>query len=87
MLIPEIEEFEKQHTLDVRVSGMPYIRTLNAQNIQDEILIFVLGALGITALIFFFFFRSFRATLSGSYNHQRFTLSPGLINILISDLN
>ena len=62
VLIPEIEEFEKQHTLDVRVSGMPYIRTLNAQNIQDEILIFVLGALGITALIFFFFFRSFRAT-------------------------
>ena len=62
VLIPEIEEFEKQQTLNVRVSGMPYIRTLNAQNIQDEILIFVLGALGITALIFFFFFRSFRAT-------------------------
>lgn len=41
---------------------MPYIRTLNAQNIQDEILLFVVGALGITALIFFFFFRSFRAT-------------------------
>ena len=41
---------------------MPYIRTLNAQNIQDEIMLFVGGALGITALIFFFFFRSFRAT-------------------------
>ncbi|EAR13891.1 probable integral membrane protein [Polaribacter irgensii 23-P] len=61
-LIPEIEKFEKENNLDVRVSGMPYIRTLNAQNIQDEILLFVLGALGITALIFFFFFRSFRAT-------------------------
>jgi predicted RND superfamily exporter protein len=62
VLIPEIDKFEKEHNLDVRVSGMPYIRTLNAQNIQDEILLFVLGALGITALIFFFFFRSFRAT-------------------------
>jgi len=41
---------------------MPYIRTLNAQNIQDEIALFVVGALGITAVIFFFFFRSFRAT-------------------------
>jgi predicted RND superfamily exporter protein len=61
-LIPTIEQFEKETGLDVRVSGMPYIRTLNAQNIQDEILLFVVGALGITALIFFFFFRSFRAT-------------------------
>jgi predicted RND superfamily exporter protein len=42
---------------------MPYIRTLNAQNIVDEIGLFVGAALGITSLIFFFFFRSFRATL------------------------
>ena len=61
-LIPIIEKFEKDNNLDVRVSGMPYIRTLNAQNIQDEIILFVVGALGITAVIFFFFFRSFRAT-------------------------
>ena len=61
-LIPTIEKFEKENNLDVRISGMPYIRTLNAQNIQDEIILFVGGALGITAVIFFFFFRSFRAT-------------------------
>ena len=61
-LIPIIDEFEKENDLDVRVSGMPYIRTLNAQNIQNEIGIFVLGALLITAVIFFFFFRSYRAT-------------------------
>tara|TARA_B100000795_G_scaffold269661_1_gene259827 strand:- start:6856 stop:9228 length:2373 start_codon:yes stop_codon:yes gene_type:complete len=61
-LIPTIEKFEKESNLDVRISGMPYIRTLNAQNIQDEIILFVGGALGITAVIFFFFFRSFRAT-------------------------
>ena len=62
ILIPIIEKFEKDTHLDVRVSGMPYIRTLNAQNIQDEIGTFVGGALIITALIFFFFFRSYRAT-------------------------
>ena len=62
VLIPTIKKFEKNHSLKVRVSGMPYIRTLNSQNIQDEILLFVVGALLITAIIFFFFFRSYRAT-------------------------
>lgn len=61
-LNPLIEKFEKDHNMDVRVSGMPYIRTMNAQNIIDEIGLFVALALGVTALIFFFFFRSIRAT-------------------------
>lgn len=62
-LIPLIEEFEEETGLNVRSSGMPYIRTLNAQNIIDEIGIFVGAALLITSLLFFFFFRSYRATL------------------------
>jgi len=61
-LIPIIDSFEKKTGMDVRVSGMPYIRTINSQNIVDEIQLFVGGALLITAIIFFFFFRSFRAT-------------------------
>jgi len=61
-LIPAIEKFENESGLDVHVSGMPYIRSLNSQNILDEIGIFVFLALAVTALIFFFFFRSFRAT-------------------------
>ncbi len=62
ILNPAIEQFEKENNIDIRVSGMPYIRTMNAQNIIDEIGLFVVLALGVTALIFFFFFRSFRAT-------------------------
>ncbi len=62
-LDPLIAEFEENHGIDVRVSGMPYIRTLNAQNIVDEIGLFILAALLVTSLIFFFFFRSLRATL------------------------
>ena len=58
----KIDDFETNNNLDVRVSGMPYIRTLNAQNIVDEIGLFIGLALGVTSLIFFFFFRSFRAT-------------------------
>ena len=57
-----MERFEKETGLDVRVSGMPYIRTMNAQNIIDEIGIFVGLALFITSLIFWLFFRSYRAT-------------------------
>ena len=57
-----VENFENETNLDVRVSGMPYIRTMNSQNIIDEIGKFILAALGVTSLIFFFFFRSYRAT-------------------------
>ena len=61
--IPLIEEFEKVTNLDVKISGMPYIRTMNAQNIMDEIGKFVVIAIIVTIFIFFFFFRSYRATL------------------------
>ncbi|MDX1767634.1 MAG: MMPL family transporter [Arenibacter troitsensis] len=58
-----VKNFEKETGLGVRISGMPYIRTMNSQNIIDEIGKFILAALGVTSLIFFFFFRSFRATI------------------------
>jgi len=48
--------------MNVRASGMPYVRTLNSQNIIDEIEIFILAAILITSLIFYLFFRSYRAT-------------------------
>jgi len=62
-LIPALDTFEQETKIDLRVSGMPYIRTLNAQTIMDEIGIFIGAALLVTSLLFFFFFRSFRATL------------------------
>ncbi|MBT8288306.1 MAG: MMPL family transporter, partial [Bacteroidia bacterium] len=58
----KVVSFEKSSGLDVRVSGMPYIRTLNSQLIISEIGKFITAALLVTSLIFFFFFRSFRAT-------------------------
>ncbi|MEL6810152.1 MAG: efflux RND transporter permease subunit [Bacteroidota bacterium] len=61
-LIPLVEAFEQETNLNVYTSGMPYIRTLNSQNIIDEIEMFIGAALLVTSLIFFFFFRSFRAT-------------------------
>ncbi len=61
--IPKIEQFKKDTGIQLRVSGMPYIRTLNAKNILDEISLFIGAALLVTTGIFFFFFRSHRATL------------------------
>ena len=60
--LPKVEKFEEETGLDVRISGMPYIRTLNATTIVGEIPIFIGAALFVTSLIFFLFFRSFRAT-------------------------
>ena len=62
-LIPAIENFTKKTNIELHTSGMPYIRTLNAKTIIDEIGLFIGAALLITSLIFFYFFRSFRATL------------------------
>ena len=57
-----VDDFEQETNMDVRVSGMPYIRTWNTKSIVDEIGLFIVGALLVTSIIFFFFFRSFRAT-------------------------
>ena len=62
ILIPKVIEFETKYGLDIKISGMPYVRTKNAENIKSEITTFVILALIITSIIFFLFFRSFRAT-------------------------
>ena len=62
-LIPALEKFESASGVTLHTSGMPYIRTLNAKTIIDEIGLFIVAALLITSLIFYFFFRSFRATM------------------------
>ncbi|WP_299394927.1 efflux RND transporter permease subunit [uncultured Gelidibacter sp.] len=63
VLETKIKTFEEKYDMDVRVSGMPYIRTLNSQSIVDEIGLFIGAALLVTSFIFFLFFRSIRATL------------------------
>jgi predicted RND superfamily exporter protein len=61
-LVPKIDKFEKTTGVDLKVSGMPYIRTINADSMKGEIGLFIGAALFTVSLIFFFFFRSFRAT-------------------------
>ena len=62
ILVPKVKSFESKYNLDIKISGMPYVRTKNAENIKSEISTFVILALIITSIIFFLFFRSYRAT-------------------------
>ena len=62
VLVPQVNQFEKTTGIDLKVSGMPYIRTINTENMKGEIGLFIGAALFITSLVFFLFFRSFRAT-------------------------
>ncbi len=63
VLEPKVLEFEQKYKLDVRISGMPYVRTKYSQTIKAELGKFLILALVVTSLIFFLFFRSFRATI------------------------
>ncbi len=62
-LNPILEAFEKENNIDMKISGMPYIRTMNSNNIFDEMKLFLGAALFVTSFIFLLFFRSFRATV------------------------
>ena len=62
VLIPKVRDFENKYGSDIKISGMPYVRTKNAENIKSELSTFVILALIITSIIFFLFFRSYRAT-------------------------
>ncbi|WP_223266580.1 efflux RND transporter permease subunit [Luteibaculum oceani] len=57
-----ISKYESGH-LDVKISGLPYIRTLVAQKVKRELGMFIGLAALVTALLLFFFFRSFRVVL------------------------
>lgn len=55
------ESFSEKHNIDVHYSGLPYIRTVTSQKIEEEIIKFVFLALIVAAIFLFIFFRSFKA--------------------------
>ncbi len=56
-----MDAFGIQHDLEVHYSGLPYIRTIFATKIADELRLFSLLAVVVTAIALFLFFRSFSA--------------------------
>ena len=63
ILLPKVKAFENTYNIDVKISGMPYVRTKYSETIKAELGEFVILAILITSLIFYFFFRSIRATV------------------------
>ncbi len=53
----------KHLNIDVKYSGLPYIRTIDSIKVKDEISIFILFTLLITSFILLLFFKSFKATI------------------------
>lgn len=54
----EVDRFEQATGIDVKLSGLPLIRTVVADKIQREMRFFLLGSLALSALILLLFFRS-----------------------------
>ena len=57
------DKYEEQLGAELRYSGMPYIRSLLAKVVKDEMVLFILYALLVTAIIMFIFFRSFKVVM------------------------
>lgn len=58
-----VERFSQRDQVEVHYSGLPYIRTLVAKMLQNEMKLFVVLAILISALFLFVFFRSVKAVV------------------------
>lgn len=55
----QVDVFSKKYNIDVHYSGLPYIRTVIAQKIKNEMILFMALAVVVTIIILFLFFRSY----------------------------
>lgn len=58
-----IDKYGTEYNIDVKYSGLPYIRTVTSKKIQDELLLFVLMSLVVTSILLYILFRSGRPVL------------------------
>jgi hypothetical protein len=56
-------KYEDRLEAKLRYSGMPYIRSILAKVVKDEMFLFIIYALLVTALIMYIFFRSFKVVM------------------------
>ena len=54
------DKYTEATKIDIHYSGLPHIRVTTAEMIKKELNMFIFMALGITAVIIFMFFRSFK---------------------------
>lgn len=63
----KVQAFGQVHDLEVRLSGMPYIRTEFMSKVSKEMGLFMLLAFGVTAIILLLFFRSVVVVLASIF--------------------
>lgn len=59
----ELDRFSQSTKTEVHISGLPFIRTIMADRIKNEMLLFLIGSLILSAITLLFFFRSVSATI------------------------
>jgi len=57
-IVPLLNRYKKQYNLDIKASGLIYIKTLNAKVLQREMPFFIGLSLVVAAFLILFFFRS-----------------------------
>ena len=62
-LVKEGNAFEKQTGIELHYAGLPFIRSVVANQVRREMQLFLLASAIITGTIMFLFFRSFRAVM------------------------
>ena len=63
LLEEKLNIFSQKTSLNIHLSGLPYIRTIIADRIKKEMLWFLIGSLLLSAVTLLLFFRSISATL------------------------
>jgi hypothetical protein len=58
------DRFAAAHHLDIHYSGLPYIRTITAKKIENELLMFVMLALLVASVILLIFFKNWKIVLA-----------------------
>lgn len=59
-----LDDFGKAHNIEMRISGMPYIREITTQKMVKEIVGFTFLSIFVAGFILFLFFRSWRPLVS-----------------------
>ena len=57
------EKFSRETGIDVHYAGLPFVRSVVASKVKQEMLIFLVLSVVVTSLILLFFFRSFTAVI------------------------
>jgi len=58
------DDFASKHHVDIHYSGLPYIRTITAKKIENELVLFVILALVVASVILLIFFKNWKIVLA-----------------------